>query len=143
MAADFVFSRAARTPRLMAVLAAIYATLIGAVLLLDAALWLMGGLALLTLPALRDLYANSSAGVRLSDTRLLWYSGQRQGELALSEIDHMRLDTRWDFSVRVSAVLLNGKRVYLPFESVPPHRAFEEQLRARGLTVKRNHFAFF
>lgn len=140
---DFVFNRQGRSSRTVAILIIIYTVLIAAVLLIDAAWWLMAGLALLTLPALWDLYRDPSAGVQLSNTALRWHSGRRQGELALSEIDHMRFDTRWDFSVRVSAVLPNKKRVHLPFESLPPHQSFEAAFEARDVAVKRTHFSFF
>jgi len=143
MAKEFEFTRHGRSPRTVAILIVIYGLLLSAVCLIDAAWWIMFGLALLTLPALWDLYRNPSAGVRLNDDRLNWHSGRRIGELELIEIDHMRFDTRWDFSVRVSAVLNAKKRVHLPFETVPPHREFEAALQARGIEVKRNHFAFF
>ena len=64
-------------------------------------------------------------------------------ELALAEIDHMRFDTRWDFAVRVSAVLHTEKRVHLPFECLPPHRDLEDAFTNRGVAVKRTHFSFF
>jgi len=143
MADAFVFTRHGRSRRAVAILLCIYVALLAAIVLVDAAWWLMGGLALLTLPALWDLYRNPSAGVRLTGTRLDWHSGRRHGDLTLAEIDHMRFDTRWDFSVRVSAVLANKKRVHLPFESCPPHRTFEEALSGRGVTVRRSHFSFF
>lgn len=143
MAEAFTFTRQGRSRHTLGVLIAIYAGLVGLVILVDAAPWIMALLALLTLPALWDVYRNPSAGVRLDDTRLTWHSGRRQGALALSEIDHMRFDTRWDFSVRVSAVLTGKKRVHLPFESLPPHRDFEAAFEARGIAVKRSHFSFF
>ncbi|SFU07071.1 hypothetical protein [Sedimentitalea nanhaiensis] len=143
MSADFEYTRQGRTSRMAALLTAIYAVLTGAVVLMDAAWWLMAGLALLTLPALWDWYANPSAGVRLTGSHLYWHSGRRHGDLALAQIDHMRFDTRWDFSIRVRAVLTDGKRVHLPFEAIPPHREFEKHLQARGMAVKRSHFAFF
>ncbi|MBK0328674.1 hypothetical protein I5535_15390 [Rhodobacteraceae bacterium F11138] len=139
----FEYIRHGRTARMAGLLLGIYAVLAGAVVFLDAAWWLMAGLGLLTLPALWDWYANPSAGVRLTETHLFWHSGRRQGQLALSEIDHMRFETRWDFSVRVSAVLHNRKAVRLPYEATPPHRVFERQLQARGLTVNRSHFTIF
>ncbi|MFD3191103.1 hypothetical protein ACFMPD_12620 [Sedimentitalea sp. HM32M-2] len=141
MAADFTFSRQGRSPRILALLIAIYATLVAAVLLIDAAWWLMLLLALPTLPALWDVVNNTGAGLCLGDTRLNWHSGRRSGTLELAEIDHVRMDTRWDFSVRVRAVQRNGKRVQLPFESVPPHRDFETALQARGVSVRRGHFS--
>ncbi|MDK3073615.1 hypothetical protein QO034_10875 [Sedimentitalea sp. JM2-8] len=144
MTADvFVFVRPGRSRRTLAVLIPVYATLIGLFVLVDAAWWVIGLLALPTLPALWDLWRNPSAGVRLDATRIRWHSGRRSGALALNEIDHMRFDTRWDFSVRVSAVLKGDKRVHLPFESTPPHREFETAFEDRRIPVKRTHFSFF
>ena len=143
MAEPFTFTRHGRSQRTVIALIAVYTLLISAVLLVEAAWWLMALLALVTLPALWDLYRDPSAGVTLSDQRLSWHSGRRQGALSLSEIDHMRFDTRWDFSVRVSAVLPDNKRVHLPFESLPPHKEFEQALQAHNLVVRRQHFAFF
>lgn len=143
MPGDYAFVRRGRSRRVMIVLAAIYLALLAALLFLDAAPWLLTLLALPTLPALFELYSNPSAGIRLGDTELDWHSGRRSGSLALAEIDHMRFDTRWDFSVRVSAILTDKKRIHLPFEAIPPHREFEAAFESRGVPVKRNHFLFF
>lgn len=143
MAEPFVFTRQGRSQRTLAVLIAVYAVLLGLILLVDAAWWVMALVALLTLPALWDVYRNPSAGVTLNDTELTWHSGRRRGTLDLAEIEYMRFDTRWDFSIRVSAMLAGKKRVHLPFECVPPHRAFEAAFQARDITVKRSHFSFF
>lgn len=143
MAEPFVFTRQGRSQRTLAVLIAVYALLLGLIVVVNAAWWVMGLLALLTLPALLDFYRNPSAGVELSETQLNWHSGRRKGSLELTEIDYMRFDTRWDFAVRVSAMLAGKKRVHLPFECVPPHRAFEAAFETRGIQVKRTHFSFF
>ena len=143
MGEALAFTRHARTPQTVMILIAIYATLLAAIILIDAAWWLMAALALLTLPALWDLWRDSGAGLRLNDTHLDWHTGRRSGRLDLSEIDHMRFDTRWDFSVRVTAVLKDEKRVRLPYEALPPHRALEAAFVARGLRVERHHFTIF
>jgi len=139
----FSFTRQGRAPRTVAILIGVYTLLLAAVLLVEAAWWLMAILALPTLPALWDLYADPSAGVRLGDRRLDWHSGRRTGTLDLSEIDVMRFDTRWDFSVRVTAMLKDGKRVRLPYDTLPPHREFEAALTARDVKVVRHHFVIF
>ena len=139
----YSFARRGRSPRLMAILIGIYAVLIAAFLLFDAAWWLMGLLALPTLPALYDLYADPEAGLDLDDDTLAWHSGRRHAELTLAEIDRIRLDTRWDFSVRATAVLSSGRKIRLADESLPPHRAFEAELQARGVPVERHHFTLF
>lgn len=138
-----VFERRSRTPRLVLILAAIYGVLIVLIVKVDAAWWLMALLALPTLPALFDMLRDTRAGLRLTQERLEWYTGKRSGALELREIEHMRFDTRWDFSVRATVCLIGNKKVRLPYESIPPHRAFEVALQDRGLTVKRNHFTVF
>lgn len=143
MADAFAFSRSGRTPGTLAILIVIYAVLISAVIMLDAAWWLMAGLALLTLPALWDLWRDPSAGLKLDRDRLDWHSGRRSGSVALHRIDHMRFDTRLDFSVRVTAILKGDKRIRLPYEVLPPHKEFEKTLSSHGIPVERHHFTIF
>ncbi|MEY8830577.1 hypothetical protein AB9K34_19575 [Sedimentitalea sp. XS_ASV28] len=121
----------------------IYAVLIGLCVMVDAAWWLVMLLAMPTLPALVDVLRDTRAGLRLSRNRLEWHTGKRHGALTLGEIDHMRLDTRWDFSVRATACLHDNKEVRLPYEAIPPHRALEAALQARGIPVQRRHFTVF
>ena len=139
----FSFTRQSRNPRTVLILICIYAVLIGMMILIDAAWWLIAFLALVTLPALRDVIKDTSAGIELSLDTLRWHTGQRQGELKLSEVDRFRFDTRWDFSVRVSAILCSDKRVRLPDASLPPHRQFEEVLKQANFAVERHHFRVF
>lgn len=130
-----------RNRRTLMTVALIYVALIAAIVLVDAAWWLMATLAMFTLPALWDLYANRSAGVTLTDTDLHWFSGQRQADIKLSEIDHMRFDTRLDFSVRVSAVLLGKRRIRLPYDALPPNLEFEAAFKTRCVKTERHHFS--
>ena len=81
---------------------------------LTAAPWLIGGIALFTLPALWDLWRNPAAGIILSDENLEWFSGRLDGNVALAQIDRIRMDTRWDLSVRVTIMTRNGKSLRLP-----------------------------
>lgn len=143
MTEPFVFTRSARSRATAIAVLGLWGVLLAAWLWLDAALWIVIPLALFGLPALYDLVADPKAGLRLEDDTISWFSGQRTATLALEEIDHMRLDTRLDFSVRASAVLKTGRKIRLPFESTPPHQAFEDALLARGLKVQRHHFQLF
>lgn len=140
---SFSFTRQNRNPRVVILLICIYAVLIGLIIFLNAAWWLMALLALATLPAAWDVVKDTSAGVELTGEKLRWFTGQRSGELDLSEVDRFRFDTRWDFSVRVSAVLKSHKRVRLPDESLPPHKEFEDVLQQAEFTVERHHFRVF
>ena len=139
----FTFTRQNRNQRTVLILIGVYAMLIALMILLNAVWWLMALLALTTLPALWDVIKDTSAGMELTDETLRWHTGQRRGQLKLSEVDRFRFDTRWDFSVRVSAVLKSDKRVRLPDESLPPHKQFEMVLNQAGFAVERHHFRVF
>ncbi len=140
MAINYSFSRQGRTRRTAVVVIAVYASCIAAIALLDAAWWLMSIISLLTIPALMDLWFNPKSGLELTQTELNWFTGRRKGSLKFAEIDTMRFDTRWDLSVRVTAILSDKKRVRLPYESLPPHRRFELELQAKDVRVNRHHF---
>lgn len=137
----FVFERRGRATGTIAALAAIYAALLAALLKLDAAPWLMALLALPTLPALLDVLRNPSAGMRLDDEGFEWHSGRREGHVARGEIGLLRLDRRWDFSVRAVLVLTVGRRIHLPQESMPPHEILEAEATERGIRVERHPFS--
>ena len=136
----FSYRRTSRSLTTALVVAGVLLALWAAWMWLEAAPWLMLVLAVFTLPAVYDLAANPAAGLELRSEELRWYSGRREVQIALTDIDHVRLDTRLDFSVRASAVLASGRKIRLPFEATPPHRAFEEALEAKGIKVMRYHF---
>ena len=138
--APYAYTRTARRLTAVLVVAAVLLTLLAAWFWLDAATWIVSGLALFTLPALYDLAVNPAAGLTLTHDTLSWHSGRRHAQVTLDEIDNLRLDTRLDFSVRASVVLRTGRKIRLPFEATPPHRAFETALEARGIKVMRFHF---
>lgn len=140
MDAPYSFERQQRQPRTVMILIGFYAALIALIILFDAAWWLIAGFSLVTLPTLWDLFTNATAGLTLDAQRLSWFSGRRSAQIALDEIDYFRFDTRWDFSVRVTVYLKTGKRVRLPYDSLPPHQLLEDALQAHGLRVERHHF---
>lgn len=142
---DFEFTRHGRSARTALALLAVWGLILLALLIFEASLVLVSIIALFTIPAALDFALNPSAGLTLSADAIRWYSGKRSAELAFDEIDHFRFDTRLDFSVRVSAVLVTpaGKRIRLPYESLPPHRELETALQARRQIVKRHHFSLF
>lgn len=135
------WSRRGRTLTAVFVVGAIWMALALAYFALQAAWWMVAFVGLFTLPALYDLVANPDAGFSLDEREMSWFSGKREATLHLSEIDHLRLDTRLDFSVRATAVLTTGHKVRLPFESTPPHAALEAACHAHGLPTRRHHFS--
>ena len=104
---------------------------------------LVGLLFAATLPALWDFVTARPAGLDLTDTALTWHSGRGTGTCDLAALDHVRFDTRLDLSVRVTLVLIPGRRIRLPHDALPPHEALEQALRARGVKTERHHFALF
>lgn len=137
------FRRQGRTGRTAVVVLVIYAGLAAARVWLDAAPWLVALLVLPTLPAVWDLWRNPQAMLMLDSRQLRWSAGQYGGTLDFDAIDHIRFDTRWDLSVRASAVLRSGRKIHLPPQCLPPHRSFEAALLARGVAVERHHFRVF
>lgn len=139
----YKFERQNRTPRTIAILICVYAALAAVLILFDAAWWLVGIFGLSTLPALWDVVRGTRAGLILENDRINWFSGRREGEIALDDLDKVRLDTRWDFSVRVSLILASGNRIRLPDEAIPPHRELETILKQAGIRTERHHFSVF
>jgi hypothetical protein len=125
----------------LVVVVAVWFVLIAAVIVVDAAPWLMAAVGLFTLPALWELYANPRSGMIFTKDALSWYTGKRDGAVAWCEIDRVRLDTRLDFSVRASVVLHTGRKIRIPYESTPPHEVLEAALNARGIRTERHHFS--
>ena len=137
----FQYRHEGRNKATLLTVAGVWFALVAAMVLVQAAPWLMGILAACTLPALWDLYRNPTAGLDFTEAELTWYTGRRDAAIAWSEIDRIRLDTRLDFSVRASAVLHSGRKIRLPYESTPPHQIFEAALNARGVRTERHHFS--
>ena len=143
MSDSYAFQRQGRDKRTALTILAVWTALMLAWVFLEMAPWIVVFLGAFTLPALWDHYANPSSGLTLDDTGISWFSGKRCGEVPLSDIDLVRLDTRLDFSVRATLVLKNGEKIRLPFEAIPPHETFERELNARGVTTRRTHFQLF
>ncbi|KUF11475.1 hypothetical protein [Pseudoponticoccus marisrubri] len=127
------------TPAL--VLAVLWSGLLALWLLLEAAPWIVGLLALVTLPAASDFATARRAWLRLDAERLSWGSGRTQGEVALAQLDHVRFETRLDLSVRVRLVLPGGRRITLPQDALPPPKELTAALEARGIRCERHHFS--
>ena len=130
-----------RNRRTLVTLVMVWALIIGAIILFDASLVLMALIALCTAPALYDLLSGRRSGLTLGPEGMGWFAGRRTGDIAWAKIDHIRLDTRLDFSVRTSAVLTSGRKVRVPLEATPPADTLEAVLTDRGIAVKRHHFS--
>lgn len=119
----------------------VWAMLMAAYIWLDAALAVLLVLGAFTLPALYDLIINPRSSLTLDADTLRWQSGRQHAEIALSEIDHLRFDTRLDMSVRLSVVRPSGVKIRVPYPAAPPHAAFEALAKEAGLKTRRHHFS--
>lgn len=120
---------------------ALYLTMLAALwVVFDAVVWLLVFLGIPAIPALVQLWNNPRSSMTLTARGLSWTNGQRTGEVALETIDVVRMDTRWDLSVRITFVLVDGTKLRLPPDLSSPHRQLEKELVARGQRVDRRHF---
>jgi hypothetical protein len=137
----YIYQRQGRSAPAILVLVLIWTALFYAWAMLDAAPLIIGIIGACSLPALYDVIVNPAAGFSLSETSLDWYSGRRTAQVSLSEINHVRLDTRLDFSVRATVILNSGRKIRIPFEATPPHKAFEHELNTSNIKTERHHFS--
>ncbi len=140
MSTELTYSAQGRSPRTAAVVGVVWLALLALWLILDATPWIVAFLALFTLPACWDLLTNPPSGLTLTADSVRWHSGKRHASVKLEEIDHVRLDTRLDFSVKVTLVLKTGAKLRLPFEATPPHLQLEQAFEAQGIKTRRHHF---
>lgn len=137
----FSFRREGRNRATLWAFAGTWFAMVAAIVLVDAAPWLMAMIGAFTLPALWDLYRNPASGLDFTPDALTWFTGRKDASVSWTEIDRVRLDTRLDFSVRASAILQSGRKIRLPYECTPPHEMFEAALNARGIRTERHHFS--
>ncbi|MFZ5964611.1 hypothetical protein ACOXXX_16820 [Thalassococcus sp. BH17M4-6] len=137
----YTYGAPARTPRSVGLLLGLWALLAVGWIWLQVESWIVLGILLFTLPLLWEVATGKTARLTLDDTTLDWQSGRVQDHVALRDLDHVRLDRRFDGSMRATLVLQDGRKTRLPHDCVPPHRAFEATLKARGVKVDRHPFS--
>ena len=130
-----------RNRRTALALAGVWALLALLLVALDAAPWIVAGLALFTLPALWDLLSDRASGLRLTGDDLHWFSGARSGRIPHARIKAVRLDRRLDRSYRVSVARHDTRRIRLPQDCVPPIPMLEAGLARAALPVERHPFS--
>ena len=141
MTLPYTYTNQGRRPATILTVLGIWSALIAAYTLLEADPLILAVIGAFTLPALYDLARNPQSILTLDETHLRWTSGRQDAQIALSEIDHLRFDTRLDMSVRLSVVRPSGVKIRVPFPATPPHTTFEPRARSAGLTTRRYHFS--
>ncbi|MFS4582659.1 hypothetical protein [Phaeobacter sp. C3_T13_0] len=142
-AETYQYTRTARSPRLIFAVCLWAAAVLGMFVLLSAAVWITAILILPLLPGLWELWRNPTALFNLDKTRLYWRNASGATEIPLGQISHIRLDKRWDFSHRATVHMTDGKRLRIPPDCQPPHRALEQAVTAVGVRVVRHHFRIY
>lgn len=141
MTLPYSYTSEGRRPATALTVLLVWAALGAGYVILDAHPVLLALLGAFTLPALYDLAANPRSGLTRDQDRLRWHSGRQQAEIALSEIDHLRFDTRLDLSVRLSVVRPSGMKIRVPYPATPPHATFEAVAKEAGIPTRRHHFS--
>lgn len=141
MTLPYTYQATPRRPATALWVAAIWTVLALAWIYLEAAVWIVLLLAAFTLPALYDLVRNPAARFSLDRGHIRWHTTRSEADIAVKSIDHLRLDTRLDMSVRVSVVLASGRKLRVPVPATPPHRDVEAAAHEAGLKVMRHHFS--
>lgn len=139
--APYVFRRMARNPRSIGIVA-LWLTGCGALyVMVNAHPVIAGALAAFSLPALYDIVKNSQSDLRIDGKQIAWRSGRRSGDMPRGQLEKVRLDTRLDFSRRMTLYTHQGGKLRLPYECVPPIADIEAALQAHDIAVERHYFA--
>jgi len=141
-AKEFTYRAIGRNWTTLIVTLSVWVVLAFLSLRVEMAPWLAMIVFLFTLPAVYDLISARASGIKVNGDQIAWYAGKRNNSVAANLIDHIKLDTRLDLSVRCTLVLSSGLKVKVPLEACPKHRALEAQLHAHGYTTRRQHFGF-
>ncbi|MEM6939873.1 MAG: hypothetical protein AAF943_18055 [Pseudomonadota bacterium] len=143
MAEDLIYRKSGRSRSALITVALIWGALLLCWTVLEAHPLILAFFALTTLPTCWDIVTNPRSGMTLNDHQIHWFSGKRSVTLPLSEVERVHMNTRLDFSVKVSLALQTGTKLVVPFEATPPDTALEAALTARGTPVRRTHFQLF
>jgi hypothetical protein len=141
MTVPHTYQSRGRRPVTALVVVAVWTLLGAAYAGLEASALVVGILAAFTGPAIYDLVADPRANFVLDATHLRWHTPRQQAQIALSQIDHLRFDTRLDLSVRLSVVRPSGVKIRVPYAATPPHAHLEAVAQAAGLKTRRHHFS--
>lgn len=136
----FRFHRDARSGATLFLVALWLATLVALWAVVEARVWIVALLTLPVLPALWEIWRNPASTLTLDTQSLRWSTPRSTAEIATSELAHVELLTRWDFSIRATVHTRLGTHHRLPAAVTPKVAAFEAALTERGIPVKRQHF---
>lgn len=137
----YTFTRSARSPRALTLVALWWIALLDLYITVNAAPIVVLLLACASLPALFDIGAGANSELRITDAEITWRSGRRGAKLPRGQLKSARLDTRLDFSLRLTLLTYQGGKIRLPYECVPPALELEAALLIQNIPFERHHFS--
>ena len=138
----YLYETRGRNPRTALALAAVVLVLIG-LNAIGTVFWIMFGVALFAVPAAMDMLFDLRTEFTLDETAIKWRNRTQEAEIPLHEIDKVRLDGRFDLSVRITVILRDQSKVRIPHDVQPPHKVLESELKKRDVTTARHPFTLF
>lgn len=135
------FERRARKTSTVLALALIWAGLVALWVSLDMAWWIFAVLSALPLPALWDVIRDARSSIEVWPGRIVWRAAFSDGDR--SDVDHVRLNRRFDGSMKVLLVHVGGATTRLPPDIAPPADRLESALKDAGIPAERHPFSPF
>ncbi|HSG57703.1 MAG TPA: hypothetical protein VLA45_19810 [Paracoccaceae bacterium] len=139
----FAYSAPARSPRSALILIGIWAVLAAGWIWLDVEAWIVGALALFSLPLLAELVLGRTAHLTLDKTEIRWHSARQSEAVKLREIKRAQFQRRLDGTMSVTLVLRDGRTFRLPQDCVAPRAPFEAALNSAGVRTEPVPFSIF
>lgn len=110
-------------------------------LVFDAAWFVATLIAAFSSPALFDLWRNPQSRLEVWPNRIVWASPLMRGDRR--DIDHVRLDRRFDGSMKITLIHVGGAHTRLPPDITPPTQALENALKNAAIAAQRHPFTPF
>lgn len=135
----YEFERRGRRPATILIVVAIWIGLLALWVFLSMAVWIVLLLVAFTLPALWDIIRDPRGTVQVWPDRIVWSSTLGRGDR--TDVDHVRLNRRFDGTFKVTLVHVGGATTRLPPDIAPPVDAFEAALQQAGIATERHPFS--
>jgi len=139
--APYRFTRSARAARSVILTAVWLMLCLQAYVIFEAHPGIVGVLAVFALPSLYEIAVGATSVLEVDDREVRWHSGHRSGAMPRGTLKSVRLDTRLDFSLRLTLQTHQGGKLRLPYECVPPAAELTQALTRHDIPFERHHFA--
>lgn len=120
-------------------LAIVWGIIAFCLLYLDMVWWIAALVLAITLPAIIDYIKDKRIWIEVWPNRLVWQASLSGGESGT--IDHIRLNRRFDGTMKVILVHVGGATTRLPPDLAPPSEPFEAALQTAGFSVQKHPFS--